>query len=227
MPEKVVVIVAGGTGSRMKSDKPKQFLALNGLPVIIHTLKKFLDFDASVQLIVVVHKDYLEHLRNSLTQHLPAATVRLTEGGATRFDSVYNGLKMIKDPDAIVAIHDAARPLVSVETIRLCFETAALKGNAIPSVPVSESLRHVAGTENKAVNREDYRVIQTPQCFRYADIFNAFSKPYQSSFTDDATVLEASGQKINLVEGNLENIKITSPHDLLLAAALLKTNENK
>lgn len=221
MREEFVIIVAGGTGSRMNSDRPKQFLELNGLPVIIHTLRKFLTYNPGIRIIISVHKDYLSFLQELLLEHEPAARISVTEGGATRYHSVYNGLKQIKESHALVAIHDAARPLVSVKTIRTCFETASEKGNAVPVITLSDSLRLLSEGGNVAVDRTTYRIVQTPQCFLYDQILSAFSGPYQSYFTDDASVLEASGEAIHLVEGNVENIKITSPHDLLLAAALL------
>lgn len=221
MPEKVVVIVAGGTGTRMKSDMPKQFLELNGLPIIIHTIQKFLDYNPKIDVIVVVHKDYLDYLRSLLSQHLPAANIRITEGGATRFDSVHRGLSLITNSEALVAIHDAARPLVSTQTIRTCFDEASSVGNAVPVIALTESLRQFTDHGNKAVDREAYKIVQTPQCFRFTEIFAAFANGFQSTFTDDATVLEASGKKINLVPGNPENIKITNPQDLHLASFLL------
>jgi 2-C-methyl-D-erythritol 4-phosphate cytidylyltransferase len=221
MPEEIVIIVAGGTGSRMKSDKPKQFIELHGLPVIIHTLRKFLDYQEGIQIIIVVHRDFQAYLKELLKQHQLPQSILVTEGGDTRFDSVYQGLKMIKDEQSLVAIHDAARPLVSVDTIRSCFTTARIKGNAVPCVPVSDSLRNGTAANNRAVNREEYWSVQTPQCFQTAKLRQAFLQGYQPSFTDDATVLESLGEKINLVEGNPENIKITGPHDLLLAAALM------
>jgi len=216
-----VIIVAGGVGTRMKSDRPKQFIDLNGVPVIVHTMRAFLRYRSDIQIIVSVHKNYKSHLEGIISKYqLPSSTL-IVIGGETRFDSVKNGLKVIGDKEGIVAIHDAARPLVSTPTIRACFETAAIKGNAIPCVLVNESMRKISNNINQAVNRNEYRIIQTPQCFKLNEILPAFETDYQSAFTDDATVLEAAGGKINLVEGNTENIKITSPHDLMLAQTLL------
>lgn len=219
--EAYVIIVAGGVGTRMKSDRPKQFIDLNGVPVIVHTINAFLRYKSDIQIIVSVHKNYKSHFEGIIAKyHLPSSII-IVIGGETRFDSVKNGLKAIGAQEGIVAIHDAARPLVSTLTIRKCFETAYSKGNAIPCVLVNESMRKISNNINQAVNRNEYRIIQTPQCFRLSEILPAFETGYQSAFTDDATVLEAAGGKINLVEGNTENIKITSPHDLILAQTLM------
>ena len=220
--QRYVIIVAGGVGSRMKSDRPKQFLDLNGTPILVHTLRRFLQYDATLHLILVVHKDYATHLASMLEKFdLLQANITITLGGETRFDSVKNGLNTISSKEGIVGIHDAARPLVSIETIRTCFETALSEGNAIPCIPVNESMRKINNALNEAVDRNAYRIIQTPQCFRLSEIVPAFETAYSSTFTDDATVLEAAGGKIKLVTGNVENIKITSPQDLILAQALI------
>ena len=143
-------------------------------------------------------------------------------GGTTRFQSVKNGLRLVTNPQSIVGIHDAARPFVSLQTIKNCFETATLKGNAIPCISLNDSIRKIKNKTNIAVNRNDYKIIQTPQCFLASIIKQAFNQPYNPLFTDDATVLESIGQTIFLVDGNIENIKITTPHDLLIANAFLK-----
>jgi len=221
--QQFVIIVAGGVGSRMKSDRPKQFLDLNGEPVIIRTIKSFLAYNSQIGIIISVHKNYKSHLEALLLKfELNDQNIQITFGGETRFASVKNGLDLITDPNAIVGIHDAARPLVSQQTIALCYDTAASKGVAVPCVSVSESMRKISNNINSAVNRHEYKIIQTPQCFVASKIKKAFEQNYNSSFTDDATVLESTGEKILLVEGNEENIKITSPHDLLVASALVK-----
>lgn len=228
MAEQVVIIVAGGIGSRMKSDKPKQFIDLAGIPVIVHTMRQFLNYNPNMHIIVSVHKNYKTHLENLIQKfNLPMGQILVTLGGETRFESVRNGLNLIETADAVVGIHDAARPLVSTDTIRNCFETAALKGNAIPVISVNESLRKISNNINNSVNRLEYKIVQTPQCFIASKIKAAFSQGYQHAFTDDATVLEATGQVIFLVEGNLENIKITSPQDLIIAEAFLQQKSVK
>lgn len=216
-----VVIVAGGTGSRMQSNIPKQFIEIKGKPIIIHTIQKFFDFDEYMNVVVCVHKDYLSDANFMLAEHFPDKNIQIVLGGETRFHSVKNGLDAIKNKNDVVGIHDAARPFVSVETIKRCFETAAKKGNATPVVPVNESLRMVTNGINKAVSRDDYKIVQTPQCFVVSKIKEAFNQPYSPFFTDDATVLEGMDETIILVEGNSENIKITNPNDLKFAELYL------
>lgn len=217
-----VIIVAGGVGSRMKSDRPKQFIEIKGIPVIIKTIFTFLAFDPHIRIIISVHKNYKTYLEGILEKHgLSNANIQITLGGDTRFASVKNGLQLITELTAIVGIHDAARPFVSVQTIQNCYELAASKGNAIPCVSVNESMRKISNNVNHSVNRNEYKIIQTPQCFLVSKIKQAFQQEYSPRFTDDATVLESIGETIYLAEGNEENIKITSPHDLLIANALL------
>jgi 2-C-methyl-D-erythritol 4-phosphate cytidylyltransferase len=217
-----VIILAGGTGSRMKSDIPKQFIELQGAPIIIHSLKRFINYNLNIQIIICVHKNYKSHLENIIQKfNLETKNIQIVFGGDTRFQSVKNGLNLIQDLDAVVGIHDSARPFVSLKTIQNCFETAAIKGNAIPCISINESLRKISNNINSSINRNEYKIIQTPQCFLVSKIKKAFEQEYNFVFTDDATVLETIGEKIVLVEGNEENIKITSPHDLLIAKALI------
>jgi 2-C-methyl-D-erythritol 4-phosphate cytidylyltransferase len=218
-----VIIVAGGIGTRMKSDRPKQFIEIGGEPIIIRTIRCFIAYNPSIRIIISVHRNYKSHLEGLLEKFgLKESGIQITFGGETRFDSVRNGLMLINNDQAIVAIHDSARPFVSQDTIRICFETAAVKGNAIPCISIGESMRKISNNINSSVNRNEFKIIQTPQCFLVPKIKKAFNQQYSSMFTDDATVFEACGEQIVLVEGNEENIKITSPHDLLIANALLK-----
>jgi 2-C-methyl-D-erythritol 4-phosphate cytidylyltransferase len=206
----------------MKSDRPKQFIELKGKAIVMRTIECFLAYNPAISIVICVHRNYRSYLEGLLEKAgLAAPQVRVTEGGDTRFESVRNGLRAIAAEQGVVGIHDAARPLVSLQTIRNCFETAALRGNAVPCVPVTESLRKISNNVNASVNRNEFKIVQTPQCFHLPRIRKAFEQAYGSSFTDDASVLEASGESIILVEGNEENIKITSPHDLLLAQALI------
>jgi len=216
-----VIIVAGGLGSRMKNDLPKQFVKISGKEIIVYAIENFLQYNSSIHIIISVHKDYISLLKEILKQH-NLTGITITEGGATRFESVKKGLALIKEPNAIIAIHDAARPLVSLQTIKNCFETAGEKGNAIPAVPVTESIRQNVNGNNIYADRNNYFIIQTPQCFLASKIIKAFELPYSEKFTDDAAVLGAMGEKINLVKGNIENIKITHPKDLIIAKALLE-----
>lgn len=220
--QQYVIIVAGGSGRRMKNSIPKQFIEINGIPIIIKTIRCFLEYNQAIRIIICVHANYKTYLENLLIGfELNEKEILITLGGETRFDSVKNGLQFVNDEAAIVGIHDAARPFVSLQTISICYETALTKGNAVPCIPVNESLRKISNNINSSVNRNEYKIIQTPQCFLASKIKKAFTQPYISSFTDDATVLEAMGESINLVEGNPENIKITSPFDLIVANAIL------
>lgn len=216
-----VIIVAGGTGSRMQSNIPKQFIEINGKPVLIHTIGKFIDFDEYINVVVCVHKDFLTDANFMIAEHFPDKNIQVVPGGETRFHSVKNGLNVIANKNDVVGIHDAARPLVSVETIQRCFETAAKKGNAVPVTAVHESMRMITNGINKAVSRDDYKIVQTPQCFVVSKIKAAFEQAYSPFFTDDATVLEAMDEEIFLVDGNKENIKITTPEDLKIAEIYL------
>lgn len=215
------IIVAGGSGTRMNSDIPKQFIELNGTPILMHTIQKFVQAIPSIQLIVVLGNAYKVQWTELCKKHNFSIPFQLTEGGETRFHSVKNGLALVPN-NSVVGIHDAARPLVSVQTIQKAFDIAQKLGNASPAITISESMREINGVDNKAVNRSNYVLVQTPQCFQSDLIKKAFLQNYNPSFTDDASVLEASGEKINLVEGNRENIKITTPYDLVVAEAMMR-----
>jgi 2-C-methyl-D-erythritol 4-phosphate cytidylyltransferase len=222
MLQEHIIIVAGGTGKRIKGNIPKQFIEVNGKPLIIYTIAKFFTYNPEIQMCIVVHKDYLQHMNDLLKKYFPDKNIKTTIGGDVRFQSVKNGLSLIENSNSVVGIHDAARPMVSVDTIKRCYETAAQKGNAIPVVDVNESIRVIENNSNKAVNRSNYKVIQTPQCFNTVLIKKAFEQDYSNLFTDDASVLERMGEKIILVDGNTENIKITHDTDLILAQHFLK-----
>lgn len=216
-----LIIVAGGKGSRMQNNLPKQFVKVHGKEIIIHTIEKFLSCQKNLQLIIAVHEDYLKHTA-TLLEHNDLFDVTVVKGGNTRYQSVKNALQVINDAAAIVGIHDAARPCVNAGTIERCYSVAREKGNAVPAINLNESIREVKTDHSKALNRSDYKIIQTPQCFRVSEIKKAFELPYNETFTDDAAVLEANGGIINLVEGNEENIKITFQKDLLMAKIFLE-----
>jgi 2-C-methyl-D-erythritol 4-phosphate cytidylyltransferase len=215
-----VIIVAGGTGSRMQSQTPKQFELLNKKPVIVYSIEKFLAFNSNIQIIVALAPEYFSLLQN-IQKEFKLPEVTLANGGETRFHSVKNALQKVNVDTKIVAVHDAARPLVSLQTIQNTFTSAEKNGAAIPVIEMNESLREINKQGSKAVNRKDYKVVQTPQCFKKEILLNAYQQDYLSTFTDDATVVETTGQQIYLAEGNIENIKITYPRDLLIAASLL------
>ncbi|MDP2386855.1 MAG: 2-C-methyl-D-erythritol 4-phosphate cytidylyltransferase [Bacteroidota bacterium] len=216
------IIVAGGTGSRMKSEVPKQFIPIKGKAILLHTIEKFIAYNSNIKIIVSCHKDYIMTANQLMEKTAFHSQVKIIEGGETRFHSVKNGLDTIEDLKAFVGIHDAARPLVSKETLERCFSMAKEKGNAVPVVALSESIRQVIGDSSIAEDRNRFRIVQTPQCFSVALIKKAFEQEYSNLFTDDATVAEKMGLKINLVEGNPENIKITHPMDLIIAETLLR-----
>jgi len=226
MANQYVIIVAGGVGKRMQTELPKQFVQVCGKEIILHTIMRFLNFNPSLQIIISVHPDYYELLKTLLAKH-QYGSIKIVHGGPTRFHSVKNALDTINDLNTVVGIHDAARPFVSIDTISRCFNVAQQKGNAIPSIALHESIREADDKGNKAVNRDRFRIIQTPQCFRVSDIKKAFELKFQESFTDDASVLEAAGGTINLVEGNEENIKITLPKDLLIAKTFIENEQRR
>jgi len=215
------VIVAGGSGSRMKSEIPKQYLPINGLPVLMHTIKAFYNYNNALNIIVVLPPNDLklwEELCDTYQFKLP---IQVTSGGTTRFQSVRNGLDKV-GPDGVVAIHDGVRPIVNKEIIAASFEIAALHGSAIAAVRLKESIRVTDKDQTKTADRSKYRIIQTPQTFQVRIIKEAYQIQEDPQFTDDASVLEKSGHKISLFEGSYKNIKITTPEDLIIAEAFLK-----
>lgn len=214
------LIVAGGTGKRMGTDIPKQFIELAGKPILMHTINRFIAFGKYIEIIIVLPEDHFklwENLKEKYAFKVPHEVIR---GGSTRFLSVKSGLELITG-NGLVAIHDGVRPLVSTAVIRRCFETAEKFGSAVPVVSNTSSLRLLTDGGSIPVSRKDIVIVQTPQVFRTELIREAYMQDYSEEFTDDATVLEKSGGKIRLVEGNRENIKITNPEDLLIASALL------
>lgn len=214
------IIVAGGKGMRMGKDLPKQFLPIDGTPILMHTLQAFYDYDPSMTLIVVLPSDQQAYWSKLCGDHHFTIPHVVVKGGETRFHSVKNGLSCIKG-EGLVAVHDGVRPFVHCDTIDRCFAAAQESGAAVPVVEVVDSLRKVEEEESKAVSRREYRIVQTPQVFDISLLKEAYKQPYTVDFTDDASVVEAYGRKISLVEGNRENIKITSPFDLIIAEAFL------
>ena len=217
--KKYIIIVAGGTGSRINSDIPKQFLELKGKPIVMCTIEKFVATIPEINIVLVLSPAYIELWKALCLKYNFTISCTITVGGETRFHSVKNGLILVPE-NVVVGIHDAARPFVSSQTIIKTFQTAELKGNASPAIPMNESIREVKSTSYKAVDRTNFQIIQTPQCFHSSLLNKAFLQAYNPLFTDDASVLELIGEKINLIEGNRENIKITTPQDLIIAEAL-------
>ena len=218
--EMYVVIVAGGSGKRMGAEIPKQYLELDGRPVLMHTIERFKAFNPDIEIITVLPENQLRDWALLTEKYSFTVPLTLVKGGSHRYNSVKNGLKFVGVP-GLVAIHDGVRPFVSIDTIKRCFETAEKLGNAIPSISPTESLRLLTKDGNTHLNRLLVKQIQTPQVFSSALIKKAYTQPFSPEFTDDATVLEMMGEKINLIEGNRENIKITNPEDLLISTVLL------
>jgi len=218
---KTAIIVAGGKGERMNADIPKQFLQIKGKPILIHTLEAFMNFDASLQLILVLPAAQFEFWKTLCKKHALNIPHQIVAGGQTRFQSVKNGLDAVKVP-AIVAIHDGVRPLVSKETISRCFDAAAKFGAAIPTMDSIESIRFVDASGSKSVDRNAYKMVQSPQVFDAELLKKAYEQEFSVLFTDDASVVEAMGATVHLVDGNRENIKITTEFDLIVAERLLE-----
>ncbi len=215
--EKFALIVAGGSGTRMKGKLPKQFLELNGKPVLMHTFEAFLKYDSKINFVLVLPEVHVINWKKLCLKYDFNIKHSVVSGGETRFQSVKNGLSEI-DEDGIVFIHDGVRPLVSVQTLENCGKTAIEKGNALPVISPSESVRELLNGDSRSVNRSRFFLVQTPQTFKISVIKEAYEQDYREEFTDDASVLENTGRKIHLVEGNRSNIKITYPEDLLIAS---------
>lgn len=219
--KRYALIMAGGKGMRMNNATPKQFLKLDGKPILLHSINKFLDTDPNIEIILVLPPDYLKFWEQLCAEYLFHKPVKIAYSGETRFHSVKNGLELVTE-ESIVAIHDAVRPMVSSKTILATYKAAEMYGNAIPAIPINDSIRQIESTRSIAVDRSRYCATQTPQCFQSEIIKKAYQQEYRYIFTDDAMVVEAMGEQIRLVDGNAENIKITSPKDLLIAEVLLK-----
>jgi len=223
--QEYVIIVAGGSGSRMKSDIPKQFIPVNGLPILMHTIRAFSNYSDTLRIILVLPEAQFTYWNQLCTEFSFAESYSLIVGGETRFHSVKNGLDSITDrDDAFVAVHDGVRPIISKEIILESFQKAVQFGTAVVSVALKDSIRIVENSEkNTAMDRSAFRLIQTPQTFRIDWMKKAFNNPYQSLFTDCASVLEFEGYPIYLTEGSYKNIKITTPEDLKWAEVYLNS----
>lgn len=219
---KYALIVAGGKGLRMGSDIPKQFLPVGGKPVLMRTLEAFHAYDSGVKIILVLphsQQDYWKRLCDQYQFQIPHT---LVDGGETRFHSVKNGLAKVQG-SALVAVHDGVRPFVSQDVLSRCYALAEDKMAVVPVIEVVETVRRLQDGASVTVSRDDYRLVQTPQVFDADLLRRAYSQVYTSAFTDDASVVEALGAKITLTEGNRENIKITTPFDLKIAAVLAES----
>jgi 2-C-methyl-D-erythritol 4-phosphate cytidylyltransferase len=219
--KKYAVIVAGGSGLRMGSTLPKQFMLLKGKPVLWHTLNSFLIAFSDLQIILVLPAQYIETGHSIIKTTSDPNRINITAGGETRYQSVKNGLKLVKN-ESVVFVHDGVRCLITPALIKRCYETAVEKGNAVPATTAIDSIRIEKNNENSVIDRTHVRIIQTPQTFLAALLLPAFEQAYDISFTDEATVVEKTGISIHLVEGEATNIKITSPVDLLIAEKILE-----
>lgn len=229
-----VIIVAGGKGLRMGADIPKQFLPIGGRPVLMRTIERFRAYSSSLRIILVLPQAQQDYWHQLCRQYEFDVDYQLTNGGETRFHSVQNGLALIPDDaDGVVGVHDGVRPFPAIEVIHRCYETVRTAKAVIPVIPVVESVRRLLHDElsskgepvtatSVSVDRSDYRLVQTPQVFDIQLLKAANRQPYRETFTDDASVVESYGQAITLVEGNRENIKITTPFDLQIAEALIR-----
>jgi 2-C-methyl-D-erythritol 4-phosphate cytidylyltransferase len=220
-PPAYAVIVAGGSGTRMGTALPKQFLDLCGKPVLYYSIRAFMDALEDVQIILVLPAQQISLAQMVLQAFPDRIDMIIVAGGDTRYASVAAGLKEVP-ANAIVLVHDGARPLVSAELIRRCYEGACMNGNAVPVIPVTDSIRRVSGLSSRALAREDLRSVQTPQAFDAGLLHTAFLHPYRPAFTDEASVVDWAGETVHLVEGASDNLKITTPEDLVIAEALLR-----
>lgn len=215
------IIVAGGSGTRMNSELPKQFLELNGLPILMHTINAFHKNNYQPQIILVLATNDLPLWQSLIHKHQFAVPHQVIVGGLQRFHSVKNGLQLIQQNNAVVAIHDAVRPLVSQSTITHCFKTALAKGNAVATVPAKDSVRRMVDGKSEALKRSEVYLVQTPQTFKVDQLRQAYNQEFDAFFTDDASVVQKAGFAINLEKGDEFNFKITFKEDLKLAETIL------
>jgi len=224
-PSNYAIIVAGGSGSRMQSAVPKQFLLLNGLPVMMHTINAFHHSQSRPTIILVLPADYHGYWKQLCTEYNFDVSHQLVSGGETRFHSVKNGLGLINNENAIIAVQDAVRPMTDIAIIDHSFAEAAKKGNAVTAVKSRDSVRQLKGDVSNCLVRDEIYLVQTPQTFQYAQLKKAYEQTFSPNFTDDASVVEATGEKIHLIEGNYRNLKITFPEDIATAEVLSKGDQ--
>ena len=219
--KKAVIIVAGGSGSRMQSAEPKQFLLLKNKPLLFYTIDIFLAFDSDIQVILVLPENQIEYWESLQKKYNYSPNITVVSGGQTRFHSVKNGLNAVNNDIEVIGVHDGVRPLVLTETINHCYEAAYKHQAAVPVLPLIESIRKLENKTSISISRDTYVSVQTPQCFTHSLLKKAYEQDYNNSFTDDASVVESTGCQIYLTQGNRENIKITYPFDLKIAELFL------
>lgn len=223
----IALIVAGGSGSRMGTNVAKQFLPFSKNTVLMHTIERFFEYNNSIKIYLVLPKSQISFWKELCQKYIFSIPLTLVEGGASRFQSVRNGIDSIKENTGFVAIHDGVRPLISIKTIKDSFEKAQELGNAVVAIKPKDSLRVFSeNNQTKSVDRNDFFIIQTPQTFELLALKNAYKTLELPFFTDDASVFDYHNQMIHLIEGKYDNIKITTPEDLILAKALLKMQKN-
>jgi 2-C-methyl-D-erythritol 4-phosphate cytidylyltransferase len=224
--KKFVVIVAGGSGTRMGSSVPKQFLLLKGKPVLYYSIKAFLDAYEDIQVILVLPEEYIASGQEVIDAFFDYSRIKITIGGRTRFHSVQNGLKLIEE-ESIIYVHDAVRCMLTDALIKRCTDAALEFGSAIPVIDCKDSIRLLIENGNEALERSKVKLVQTPQCFHSKILLPAFNIDYKDKFTDEATVVEAFGLKVHLVAGEENNIKITTALDLELMERLMNKHLNE
>lgn len=214
-----VIIVAGGKGLRMGGDIPKQFLPVGGKPILMRTIDRFLQYDEKMQVVLVLPESQQDYWRTLCDEYHFSQPYTLANGGETRFHSVKNGLVKVAPDALLIGVHDGVRPFVSLDTIRATYDEASRSEAVVPVIDVVETVRHLVDGKSITVPRSDYRLVQTPQVFSASLLRQAYEQPYTDFFTDDASVVERLGHPVTLVPGNRENIKITTPFDLTIAAS--------
>ena len=219
--EKIAVIVAGGKGSRMKSEVPKQFMLLRKKPVLYYSIKAFIDAFEDIKIILVLPEEHIGKGQEIIDGFFDNTRFRISSGGRTRFHSVKNGLALIEDEESVIFVHDGVRCLVTQKLVERCYKAAVEAGTAIPALTCNDSVRILTDNGNKIIDRTKLRFIQTPQTFHSKILLPAYKIDYKESFTDEASVVEAFGIKINLIEGESNNFKITTLSDFNLAEILL------
>jgi 2-C-methyl-D-erythritol 4-phosphate cytidylyltransferase len=223
MIEKTVIITAGGIGKRMGSDLPKQFIVLGGKPILIHTIELFYRYSPEIEIILTLPNDWRGYWETLIDKYYCRVPHLVVNGGEERYHSIKNALK--KANGKYIAVHDGVRPLVSFETLNRCFEALVENEAVVPVLNLKESLRQVKQQDTFAVNRSEFRMVHTPQCFKSETLRKAYEQPFHDKVTDDACLVEDTGVKITLVESNEENIKLTTPFDLLIAEMIIHRNK--
>lgn len=218
--KQAVIIVAGGKGMRMGADIPKQFLPIAGKPILMKTLERFYSYNKNIQIVLVLPQTQQEYWRSLCKEYDFNVPHKVANGGETRFHSVKNGLEAVDKSAELIGVHDGVRPFVSLQVIEDCYKEAQKSGAAIPVIDVFETVRHIKEGISATVPRNEYKLVQTPQVFNAELLRNAYTQPFTDFFTDDASVVEAYNHKIELVSGNRENIKITTPYDMKIAEVL-------